>query len=105
MDAIDWDIKDNIDKAPSQRSDYHLQSLVKCISSCGISFNVWEKKDADGKTSGTHDFTSLMGSDKKLLMRSMPHKLSGVIRESATVVQIWKVQVLTVSQQLVVTFY
>lgn len=92
-DAIEWDRKDNLDKAPSQRTNNHLQSLVKCISSCGVSFCVWEKKDGDGKGSGIHDFTSLMGSDKKLLLRILPEKLPGVIRPetSATVVKLWKV--------------
>jgi hypothetical protein len=93
IDAIEWDKKENMNKAPSQRSDYHLQSLVKCISSCGVSFNVWEKMDADGRGSGLHDFTSLMGSDKKLLLKALPDKLPGVIRpqSSETVVKIWKV--------------
>ena len=92
-DAIEWDKKDNLHKAPSQRSDYHLQGLVKCISSCGVSFNVWEKVDADGKGSGLYDFTSLMGSDKKLLLENLPEKLTGVIRPetSETVIKIWKV--------------
>lgn len=93
MDAIEWDRKENLNKAPSQRCDYHLQSLVKCISSCGVSFSVWEKMDADGKGSGLYDFTSLLGSDKKLLLKALPDKLPGVIRpqSSETVVKIWKV--------------
>lgn len=93
-DAIELDKKENLNKAPSQRTDYHLQSLVKCISSCGVSFSVWEKTDADGKGSGLHDFTSLMGADKKLILKSLPEKLSTVIRPeiSDTVVKIWKVQ-------------
>ena len=58
-----------------------------------MSFNVWEKKNADGKGSGVHDFTSLMGSDKKRLMRDLPSKLHGVIRpnHSESVIKIWKV--------------
>ncbi|CAB4023222.1 Hypothetical predicted protein [Paramuricea clavata] len=53
---------------------------------------MWEKKDGDGKGSGIHHFTSLMGSDKKLLLRTLPDKLPGVIRPetSATVVKLWK---------------
>ena len=58
-----------------------------------MSFNVWEKKNADGKGSGVHDFTSLMGSDKKRRMRDLPSRLPGVIRpnHSDAVVKIWKV--------------
>ncbi|CAB4007697.1 Hypothetical predicted protein [Paramuricea clavata] len=59
---------------------------------CGVSFNVWEKWNADGKGSGVHDFTSLMGSDKKLLMKHLPDKLNGVIKPKNcdSVVKIWK---------------
>lgn len=28
IDAVEWDRKENFNKAPSQRCDYHLQSLV-----------------------------------------------------------------------------
>ena len=92
-DAIEWDKKENINKPPSQKTDHHLQSLIKCICSCGVSFSVWEKMDGDGKASGIHDFTSLMGSDKKLLMKSLPDKLGQVVRPetSDTVVKIWRV--------------
>ena len=56
-------------------------------------FYVWEKKNADGKGSGVHDFTSMMGLDKKWLMRDLPDKLHGVIKpnHSESVITIWKV--------------
>lgn len=40
--------------------------------------------------------SSLMGSDKKLLLKALPDKLSGVVRPeiSATVVKLWKVKYL-----------
>ena len=54
---------------------------------------VWEKRNADGKGSATYDFTSLMGSDKKILLQHLPGKLEGVIRPetSVTVIKLWKV--------------
>ena len=33
----------------------HLRKLAETINSCGVTFNVWEKKNADGKGSGTVD--------------------------------------------------
>ena len=68
-EALEWDAKDNKDKAPKNRLNKHL-SDINCIQSCGVSLNVWEKKNADGKGSDMYDFTSLMGSDKKLLGES-----------------------------------
>ena len=32
----------------------------------------WEKLNADGRNSGIYDFTSLMGSDKKILLEMLP---------------------------------
>ena len=43
-------------------------------------FDIWEKTNADGKGSGQYDFTSLLGSDKKKLLRQLPAKLNGVIQ-------------------------
>ena len=42
--------------------------LIAVINSLGITFSVWEKNNADRKGSGTYDWTSLMGSDKKKLL-------------------------------------
>ena len=93
QEAVEWDKEENHNKAPSLRTDAHLNALVKCINSCGVCFSVWKKKNADGKGSGTFDFTSLMGSDKKLLLEHLPAKLEGVIRPegSNTVTKLWKV--------------
>ena len=91
--AINWDKKENHNKPPCERKNLHVESLLSAINSCGVCFNIWEKKDADGKHSGTYDFTSLMGSDKKLILKNLPEKLQGVTTEdsSATVIKIWKV--------------
>ena len=87
------DKEENHNKVPSLRTDAHLNALVKCINSCGVCFSVWEKKNADGNGSGTFDFTSLMGLDKKLLLEHLPANLEGVIRPegSNTVTKLWKV--------------
>lgn len=93
-EALQRDQNANLGKAPCDRQPLRLEALVKTISSCGVSFSVWEKRDADGKGSNFHDFTSLMGTDKKILMEKLRLKLDGVIgpATSATVITIWKVQ-------------
>ena len=93
LEAVEWDKKENLNKPPSKRSSTHLTALIKAITSCGISFSVWEKQDADGKGSGLYDFTSLMGSDKKLLLQTLPPKLKEVLKPetSESVTQLWKV--------------
>ena len=57
----------------------HLKKLIETIRSCGVSFEVWQKKNADGKESGTYDYTSLLGADKKRLLAELPHKLNEVL--------------------------
>ena len=94
-DAIEWDRGDNLSKAPKDRTTKHLDELVEAISSCGVCFNVWEKRDGDGKGSGVFDFTSLMGNDKKVLLKRLPSKLAGITGTrpgySEVVVKLWKV--------------
>lgn len=39
-------------------------------------FLIWEKRNADSKGSGTLDWTSLMGDDRKKLLRELPKRLA-----------------------------
>ena len=98
LEALEWDNKENLDKPVCERSDKHLQSLLKAIRSCGVTFNVWEKVHANGRSSGQYDFTSMMRSEKKLLLKMLPSQLENVAKQqtSATVVQIWRVSIKTV---------
>jgi hypothetical protein len=92
--ALEWDKKDNLNKAPSKRSNQHMEDLLEAIRSCGLSFQVWEKTNGGG--SGMYDFTSLMGSAKKLLLKKLPDKLKGVIMPDTeeAVIKLWKVSLL-----------
>lgn len=66
-----WDKKDNWDKKRVAQKNFHLNDLQKTVRSCGISFEIWDKTNADGKGSGQYDFTSLLGSDKKKLQKKI----------------------------------
>ena len=78
--ALQWDQKDNWNKKRGAQKNTHLNELQKAIRSCRISFEIWEKTNADGKGSGQYDCTSLLGSDKKKLLKDLPSKLPGVIQ-------------------------
>ena len=92
-DALQRDAKDNHDKAPSARKDTHLRKLVEGINSCGVSFSVWEKRNADGKGSGVHDWTSMVGNEKKKVLSNLPEKFPQILdpQHCETICQIWKV--------------
>ena len=79
-EVLNLDQKENLNKPPCQRKNNHLDSLKAAINSCGVTFNVWEKRNADGKGSGCYNFTSLMGSDKKILLQELPPKLHSILK-------------------------
>lgn len=92
-EALSRDKKENINKAPSKQTSAHLDNLVTAISSCGVSFTVWEKTNAHGRASGVYDWASLMGRDKKNLLDKLPPKLDGIITPgtSGVITKLWKV--------------
>ena len=89
------DKKANLNKRPMDRSNKNLDALLKLIRSCGITFNVWEKVDGDGR-GGSVEFTSLMGADKRLLLKELPKKLSSILpgETSGTIAKLWEVIIL-----------
>ncbi|CAB4013607.1 Hypothetical predicted protein, partial [Paramuricea clavata] len=91
INAIENDRRENLNKRPMDRSNKNLDALIKCIRSCGISFNVWEKAEEDCR-GGLYDFTSLMGSDKRLLLKTLPSKLATILPDntSGTIVRLWQ---------------
>jgi hypothetical protein len=70
-EALEWDVRDNTHKAPKDRTSKPLSDLISQVHPgmwCFI------------RCVGEHDFTSLMGSHKKLLMKHLPDKLNGIIK-------------------------
>lgn len=96
-DAMELDDKMDFLKKKGEPKGVHLQKLVQVINGCGITFSVWEKRDNEGKCSGKKDWTSLMGDEKKKLLRTLPEKLESNQDEiihgdtAGTVIQLWKV--------------
>ena len=95
-EVIEWDDEEAHKKKVSKPAPIgqHLQEAIQTINRCGITFRVWEKKNVDGKGSGTYDWTSLMGNEKKMLLRSLPECFPSILRPetAATVQKIWKVR-------------
>ena len=89
--VVEWDKKENLNKRKADQKDSHIKTLQSTIRSCGVSFDIWEKTNADGKSSGQYDFTSLLGSDKKTPLTDLPQKLNTCTHTDTcqTVTQIW----------------
>ena len=94
-DVVQWDEKDNFlsEKKSTSSQQKHLKNLIQGIRSCGVSFSVWQKRNADGRGSGTWDWTSLMGDDPKIPLRELPGKMESLIQQDTAkaVVELWKV--------------
>lgn len=98
-DAMEWDDKSDFLKKKGEAKGVHLHKLVQTINSCGVTFTIWEKKDGDGHGSGKMDWTSLMGAEKKKLLKLLPLKLEATTEaiqpdSLRTVIQLWKVLII-----------
>lgn len=65
IEVMEKDGKEDRNKAQTKDNGANLSILIQTINELGITFSIWEKRNADGKGSGTYDWTSLVGSDKK----------------------------------------
>ncbi|KAL9977700.1 hypothetical protein ACROYT_G015133 [Oculina patagonica] len=78
-DAIEKDKKYNLNKAPSARKYTNMQKTIEAINNCGVSLSVWDKRNADGTPSGLYDWTSMVGNEKKKVLRSLPEKFPQIL--------------------------
>lgn len=69
-----------------------LTKFVNSVNSLGISFSVWNKKNADGSISNIKDCTSLLGTAKKILLKGLPSKFHEFLYADtcSTVKKIWE---------------
>jgi hypothetical protein len=96
LGALALDAKENYNKPSNQRTTGHMDALLCAIRSCGVSFSIWEKMNANGSGSGTYNFTSLMGTDKRILLEQLGKKLEinpDAVEQSIrpSVIQLWNV--------------
>ena len=59
----------------------NLTSFVKEAQSFGVSFDVWEARDGDGKHLGEYQWTALPSSDKKQFLQHLPSVMYPTTRE------------------------
>lgn len=91
-ECLNWDKDDDLNRKKEEPQGLHLKKLIQVIRSCGISFDVWEQRNADGKASGKYDWTSLLGTDKRIMLEALPDKLKSCLhpQTSDAVVKVWK---------------
>jgi hypothetical protein len=93
LTAIRRDLCEDKSKKAKEPRGLHLKNTVKVINSCGVTFSVWEKLDGNGKKTSKYEWTSLVGDEKKKLLRNLPHKFDKFLKPETceTTKQIWQV--------------
>lgn len=91
--AVEQDVQENLNRAPSDRKNEHLQNVVEAINNCGVSFSVWKKKNANGTDSGIPDWTSMVGNETKKVLAKLPAQFPNILEPNHcdTITEIWKV--------------
>ena len=74
-------IKQVLEQDIKARSDKCKQVLLRSILKCGVSFQIWESKEAGKRGCGNFDWTSLTGNEKKILLRKLPTHFSQFLPE------------------------
>ena len=55
----------------------HLQQLEQAIRSCGVSFQIWQRRKPTGKSiSGSYEWTARTGKHKLKVLKMLPEKMS-----------------------------
>lgn len=90
-EVLERDAVEDFNKASGQPKKAFLTKLVATINELGIPFSVWNKKNADGSASNIVECTSLVGPQKKKLLKGLPSTFHQYLYPdtSKTVQQIW----------------
>ncbi len=78
--------------AADQHHEKYLDKLEKAVREIGVTFRVWEVVESNGKRNGKYDCTSLMGNDKKKVMRNLPTQFATLIPDeqiATTMADVW----------------
>ena len=90
------DSSDHRSKAHRGVVTTHVKDLEAAIQSCGVSFQIQQRREANGKPiPGSYNWTALTWKYKLLVLKKLPDKMSALLPPHlyTPVVQLWKVHV------------
>ena len=79
----------------------HLRQLEQAIRSCGVSFQIWQKREPTGKPiPGSYDWTALTGKHKLQVLKMLPEKMSLLLPDTIfpRIAALWRVGVSIIMQ-------
>ena len=86
--------QDHYSQEHLREKTHHIQELERAISSCGVSFHIWQKRESTGKPiSGRYDWTALTGTHKLKVLQRLPEKMHTILPEGVCgkIVHLWNV--------------
>ena len=90
------DSRDHASREHQGEDANNLRQLERAIQSCGVSFQIWQKREPTGKPiPGSFDWTALTGKHKLQVLKMLPEKMSGLLPDgiSPRVAALWRVSV------------
>ena len=76
----------------------HIRQLEQAVQSCKMTFTIWQRVDGNGRPQpGKYDCTSLNGTDKLRVLRTLPAKFDTILPGDLGVpmAQLWNVSVIS----------
>ena len=92
------DSRDHASREHRGEEPNNLRQLEQAIRSCGVSFQIWQKREPTGKPiSGSYDWTALTGKHKLQVLKMLPEKMSTLMPDSISprVAAPWRVSMHT----------
>ena len=65
---------ENLNKPPREKASIHLQEFLSTVHSLGVSFSIYH--------TDKWEWTSLMGGEKRLLLRKLPEQFHKLLPEN-----------------------
>ena len=85
----------------------HIRQLELAVQSCKVTFTIWQRVDGDGRPQpGKYDCTSLNGTDRLRVLRTLPAKFDTILPSDLAVpmAQLWNVSVFSALSITFLTF-
>ena len=88
--------RDHEEQQRQGETSNHICQLEQAVQSCKVTFTIWQRVDGDGRPQpGKYDCTSLNGTDRLRVLRTLPAKFDTILPGDLAVpmAQLWNVSV------------
>ena len=90
--------RDHEEQQRQGETSNHIRQLEQAVQSCKMTFTIWQRVDGNGRPQpGKYDCTSLNGTDRLRVLRTLPAKFDTILPGDLAVpmAQLWNVSVIS----------